>query len=309
MSNILLKKKDNLTEIFKNTFQLVLKEKSEENIEKYTQEIHLMKKISHPNIAMFLGASLSGLKESQMSLILFYEILQPSERVLLKRKGSTASPFQRLKYLHQLSLGLSYLEGMNIYHGDLKIENLLCKKKNILIWTLIFFLDDSKSDQLKISDWGFSRDLKNNNFGPIQGSFLYLSPELFKYWFSDEMKVEYHTSMDVYSFSILAYIILKGEMLTIRMSDKKFGESVMRGTWRPDLTLLSYPKSVLDLLEQSWDENPSKRPSFKSICDRIPLFYLDYLFSFNYQLSDEHSTQKKVSKGFFFSQNNFSLSF
>ena len=34
--------------------------------------------------------------------------------------------FQRLKYLHQVSLGLSYLAGMKIYHGDIKLGNLLC---------------------------------------------------------------------------------------------------------------------------------------------------------------------------------------
>eukprot|EP01091_Cochliopodium_minus_P017353 TRINITY_DN6778_c0_g1_i1.p2 TRINITY_DN6778_c0_g1~~TRINITY_DN6778_c0_g1_i1.p2 ORF type:complete len:103 (+),score=18.49 TRINITY_DN6778_c0_g1_i1:480-788(+) len=82
----------------------------------------------HPNIATFLGASFERPDELNEAIItIFYERLEPAEKYIYHKEGSKASPFQRLKFIHQISLGFSYLEGMKIYHGDIKVENLLCK--------------------------------------------------------------------------------------------------------------------------------------------------------------------------------------
>ena len=127
-----------------------------------------MKTVAHSNIATFYGASYHKPSPQHEALItIFYERLEPSEPIILIQKGAKATHFQRLKYLHQVSLGLSYLAGMKIYHGDIKLGNLLY---------------DRKGDKFKLCDWGFAKDLRSNSIGPAKGeknSFFFFSKKRF----------------------------------------------------------------------------------------------------------------------------------
>lgn len=236
--------------------------------EQYTNEIKLMKNISHGNIATFLGASyFKPTPQSDGVITIFYERLEPSEPIILTSKGAKASPLQRLKYVHQVAQGLSYLAGMHIYHGDIKLGNILY---------------DRKGDKFKLCDWGFAKDLKSNPVGPAKGTPLHVAPELWKVLLANRgtnATVEYNSAIDVYAFGILAYTMLTGIKLSPKMNIGQLATAVVEGKWRPDISQLKcFPAIVIQMLAACWNGEPKQRPSFKTIVDTFPQIYLYFMF-------------------------------
>eukprot|EP01091_Cochliopodium_minus_P008233 TRINITY_DN1827_c0_g1_i1.p1 TRINITY_DN1827_c0_g1~~TRINITY_DN1827_c0_g1_i1.p1 ORF type:complete len:472 (-),score=127.12 TRINITY_DN1827_c0_g1_i1:85-1500(-) len=228
-----------------------------------------MKTVAHQNIATFLGASYYKPSPQHEALItIFYERLEPSEPVILIQKGAKATHFQRLKYLHQVSLGLSYLAGMKIYHGDIKLGNLLY---------------DRKADKFKLCDWGFAKDLRSNSIGPAKGTPLHVAPELWKVLLANKgtnASVKYDSSIDVYAFGILGYTILTGIKLSPNMNVSQLATAVVNGSWRPNLEDLkdNYPRIVKEMLTACWHGEAKKRPSFQQIVEKYMQIYMDFMF-------------------------------
>ena len=82
----------------------------------------------------------------------------------------------------------------NIIHRDIKPENILFESK------------DPTNITVKITDFGFAKCYDPNNFSGLDevlGSPLYMAPEIVK-------KLKYDTKIDIWSFGIVAYIILSG---------------------------------------------------------------------------------------------------
>ena len=82
----------------------------------------------------------------------------------------------------------------NIVHRDIKPENILLESNEI------------GNLNVKITDFGFSKcydPVNFEGFDEVLGSPLYMAPEIIK-------KVKYDSKVDIWSFGILAYIILSG---------------------------------------------------------------------------------------------------
>ena len=147
--------------------------------------------------------------------------------------------------------GMEYIHSRNIILRDLKPHN----------------IGFDHQGKVRIFDFGLARELTPEgesdaaharcNTG-IAGTLRYISPE-------NALGHKCGLSCDVYSFAILFYEIIT---LQVPFSEIKlvahFKEKVIRGRHRPDLTYV--PSSLLqDLLNDSWDPNPTKRPSFSEI--------------------------------------------
>lgn len=66
---------------------------------------------------------------------------------VLEKTPEGLDPDKIKLYIYQILKGLAYLHSLNVIHRDVKPENLLVNEK----------------DQLKICDFGFARELKNQN--------------------------------------------------------------------------------------------------------------------------------------------------
>lgn len=104
--------------------KIPLNEKGKEDLKK---EIELHRKLTNNYISLSTGSFQDDNKDE---LYVFYNKYEDLFSFISK-----ATPLQRIKYVHQLLLGFSFLEGNKIFHGDIKIENLLY---------------DRNSDQVKI---------------------------------------------------------------------------------------------------------------------------------------------------------------
>nr|XP_040017878.1 receptor-interacting serine/threonine-protein kinase 3-like isoform X2 [Gasterosteus aculeatus aculeatus] len=191
------------------------------------------------------------------------EPMQEGLVMAFMERGSLQSLFDKLhdpllwplvcRLAHQVAVGMNFLHQQDLMHGDLKPCNVL--------------LDDHFN--AKLADFGLSRVSTScmstscmpteEKTGYLQGTYKYMPPEAFD--------SSYHPvrAFDIYSYGILLWSILSGKEPYPCNNPELVIESV-RGGQRPPT-----PKKIdkegwnelVNLMEQCWDNDPSKRPKFK----------------------------------------------
>lgn len=106
----------------------------------------------------------------------------------------------RARCLVEICCGMEYVHACGIIHRDLKAENILFNE------TL----------NAKICDFGIAQLQSAENLTKNIGSLFYMSPEMLS-------EKEYDKRTDVYSFGILAYFVLTGELPKIPLNKKVLG--------------------------------------------------------------------------------------
>lgn len=106
----------------------------------------------------------------------------------LRKDGRFANDVA-LFYACEIALSLQYLHRMNIVYRDLKPENLLIDKEG----------------HIKITDFGFAKQLANDRTYTLCGTPEYLAPEIIK-----GSKVGYGKSVDWWALGILIFEMLSG---------------------------------------------------------------------------------------------------
>lgn len=168
---------DNLTNELVAIKKITKSRISNNLIQRFIREIEILKTIQHPNVIQY--------KNSFVTDKYIYIITEYCDGGSLKElieKKLEEGDVQALVY--QLVKGLHYLDSINILHRDIKPDNLLLTKNNIL----------------KIIDFGFSYQNKIGDelYGTICGTPIYMSPELLS-------GKPYSKKSDIWSLGIISY--------------------------------------------------------------------------------------------------------
>ncbi|XP_063804181.1 receptor-interacting serine/threonine-protein kinase 2-like isoform X2 [Pseudophryne corroboree] len=186
----------------------------------------------------------------------------------------------RFQIIHQVALGMNYLHHAlepPIIHRDLKPSNVLL----------------NKSLDVQLTDFGLA---KNENSGSSSVSFAgtvsYMPPEALP---SDKSEYSYKPTkkFDVYSFAILAWSVLSGcepysdiakNMVQLLITQNPNN--------RPDIKLVEKWESnkmvreAKRLMQECWDGDPGKRPSFSAIINRTPEMQEAYKYEIHHDVED-----------------------
>ncbi|KAH9577114.1 hypothetical protein CY35_01G197400 [Sphagnum magellanicum] len=230
------------------------------NKEAAEKEAHLSSKLRHQNVVQFIGY---GVKQNQPVII--SELMRTDLRRYLdeKKKNAGEGPplplLVAMNILIQIAEAMNYLHENGVMHRDLKANNVLINVLEGPDGQL-----SSSSVQVKLTDFGESK-LKLHDSGyttPMVGATRWRAPEVFEV---EENREKYTKSADVYSFSMLCFEVLTGD---VPFKDKPLTtllQSIRDGV-RPQLPDVDYcPDYLSALIEKCWATNAVERPQFPVI--------------------------------------------
>lgn len=229
---------------------------NEDTVKAFRDELALLQKIRHPNVVQFLGA----VTQSTPMMIVTEYLPKGDLRAFLKSRGAL-KPTIAIKFALDIARGMNYLHENKpeaIIHLDLEPSNIL--------------RDDS--GHLKVADFGLSKLLKVaktvKQDRPVtcqDASCRYVAPEVV-------LNEEYDTKVDVFSFALILQEMIEG---CPPFSTKPENEvpKVYAAKQRPPFSAPQklYSHGIKELIEDCWNEKPSKRPTFRQIIDRLSVIY------------------------------------
>lgn len=210
-------------------------------MQKYIErEIKVMKKLKHKNILELYEVIY---KNNNIYLVLEY--CQYGDLSVFLKKNRLNEKEVKF-FLYQIVSGLKYLHSHNIFHRDLKPQNILV----------------DKDYNLKITDFTFAKENMENNLSQTMcGSPLYMAPEILNYQ-------EYNNKTDLWSIGIIMYEMLigyppyKAKNIANLVKNIKQREVIIP----KNINLTSVCKHLLfSLLEK----NPKKRLSWDDLFNHI----------------------------------------
>ncbi|XP_057792364.1 serine/threonine-protein kinase EDR1-like isoform X2 [Salvia miltiorrhiza] len=211
-----------------------------ENMEDFCNEISILSRLRHPNVILFLGASM---KPPQLSLITEYmEMGSLYYLIHLSGQKNKLSWRRRIKMLRDICRGLMCIHRMKIIHHDLKSANCLVSKH----WTV------------KICDFGLSRIMTD---APIKsssgGTPEWMAPEVIR-------NEPFTEKCDIFSLGVIIW-----ELYTLnRPWDGTPPERVVHAVANEGLRLEMPQGPVGRLIADCWAE-PHARPSCEEILARL----------------------------------------
>jgi len=125
---------------------------------------------------------------------------------IVKRKTFTEADAAEL--IRQLCEALAYLHERGIVHRDLKLENLLLKKKGSL--------------EIKLADFGLSKLYSGQALQTACGTPFYVAPDVL-------LGTGYGPAVDMWSVGVLLYVLLSGRLPFAADSDAELFRLIIAG--------------------------------------------------------------------------------
>eukprot|EP00249_Psilotum_nudum_P034464 c53552_g1_i1 orf=224-1552(+) len=223
-----------------------------EKLNAFRSELALLQKLRHPNVVQFLGA----VTQSTPMMIILEFLPKGDLFEYLTKKGG-------IGITNALEFALDIARGMNYLHEhkpDAIIHRGL-KPKNIL---------RDGSGHLKVADFGLSKAL-NFKFETVQEhgslpfkntSYRYMAPEVYKC-------MAYDRKVDIFSFGLILQEMIEGHPPFYYMEKEEAAKAYAYKNIRPPFKARLYPSKLKRLIEECWDQDPERRPSFTEIIERL----------------------------------------
>ncbi|KAI3782908.1 hypothetical protein L2E82_12966 [Cichorium intybus] len=216
----------------------------------FWREARILSNLHHPNVVAFYGVVPDGAGGTLATVTEF--MANGSLRNVLIKKDRSLDRRKKLIIAMDAAFGMEYLHSKNIVHFDLKCDNLLVNMR------------DPQRPVCKVGDFGLSR-IKRNTLvsGGVRGTLPWMAPELL-----NGSTTRVSEKVDVFSFGITMWEILTGEEPYANMHCGAIIGGIVKDTLRPIIPEKCDPEWK-KLMEQCWTVDPTFRPSFTEITNRL----------------------------------------
>ena len=236
----------------------------------HEDEISNLLSLSHPNILQYLCGFYDEEKK-EFSLVM--ELMNKDLWTYMKEN---CGPRRQILFsipvvvdlMLQMARGMEYLHSKNIYHGNLNPCNILLRARN------------SQEGYFQAKVVGFGLSSVNSGDSKTSPTSNPISEEINpSIWYAPEVLTEleeqtrnvstsckYSEKADAYSFGMICFELLTGK---VPFEDNHFqGDRTNQNIKAGERPLFPYhsPKYLVSLIKKCWQNDPSQRPSFSSIC-------------------------------------------
>uniref|UniRef100_A0A8C9XUN8 Guanylate cyclase n=1 Tax=Sander lucioperca TaxID=283035 RepID=A0A8C9XUN8_SANLU len=208
-----------------------------------------LRDMRHENLNLFLGMFF----DSGIFAIVTEHCSRGSLENLLSNEEVRLDWMFKSSLLMDLIRGMKYLHYRGVIHGRLKSRNCVVDGRFVL----------------KVTDYGFNEILIAQNIdteGEKPEDLLWTAPELLR---SSSLRRRGTFFGDVYSFSIIAQEVISRStpFCMLDMPPKEIISKVKEPPplCRPVVSVDEAPVEVIQIIKQSWSEDPEKRPTFEEI--------------------------------------------
>ncbi|OQS06075.1 serine/threonine protein kinase [Thraustotheca clavata] len=201
--------------------------------DEYMDELLVMSKLHHPHVVEFIGACMEA-----PNLCFVMELCRMSLFERLHRTNEQISLNELVAIATGVASAMQYLHAQTpvIIHRDLKSQNVLLDKKGIV----------------KLCDFGLVCTKETT-----AGTPAYMPPELLA-------GRPFSKAVDIYMYGVLLWEIFARDVPFRGYDVDDIQRKVLAGH-RPTIPTIDCPAKCQELIRQCWDQDPSGRPSFKSI--------------------------------------------
>uniref|UniRef100_A0A164XUE8 Protein kinase domain-containing protein n=1 Tax=Daucus carota subsp. sativus TaxID=79200 RepID=A0A164XUE8_DAUCS len=227
-------------------------QQKEKMITDFLREAEILSRLRHPNVVTFYGVVQDGSTGTLATVTEYMSDGSLGHALLLKDRLFDHQ--KKLRIAMSAAFGMEYLHSKDIVHFDLKCDNLLVD------------LNDPARPKCKVTDFGLSK-IKRKTFvsGGLNGTLPWMAPEL-----RTGKKVS--EKVDVFSFGIVLWEILTGEEPYKSIDNDTFYGGIFNNTLRPAIPSYCDPEWK-KLMEQCWDSDPTVRPTFTEIANRLRVMH------------------------------------
>ena len=222
------------------------------------KETQILSLCKHPFVLSLRGFSIQFKepKHQPISFVIITELCntQYDLQNFISRPSSLLNSTQITIFAMGIAAGIAYLHRIGIIHRDIKANNILLKK-----------IPDLPSKYVPvICDFGFARkiDISGNFYTKHIGTPQFMAPEVIH-------DNKYTELIDVYSYGIILYQLLTKKTPYseyLELDRESLFDDVKSGK-RPSIpeNCKNNNKTIVDLIEKCWNQDPSKRPTMESV--------------------------------------------
>uniref|UniRef100_A0A673IK14 Tyrosine-protein kinase n=1 Tax=Sinocyclocheilus rhinocerous TaxID=307959 RepID=A0A673IK14_9TELE len=214
------------------------------------REASVMQQLDNPYIVRMIGIC----EAESLMLVMELAELGPLHKFLQKNKHISVKNITEL--VHQVSMGMKYLEEHNFVHRDLAARNVLLVTQHYA----------------KISDFGLSKALtEEENYYKAKGHgkwpLKWYAPECMNY-------LKFSSKSDVWSFGVLMWEAFSlGQKPYKGMKGNEVIQMIESGERMS--APADCPPEMYDLMRKCWTYRPDERPGFSVVEPRLRHYYYD----------------------------------
>ncbi|VDD77295.1 unnamed protein product [Mesocestoides corti] len=253
--------KGNFGAVFQGRLQRVkvavkksLSDPSDDNL---LEEIKVMHKLYHPRLVRFLGFCCDA-PDGRLLIITEFMEKGALKDYLKTDEGKALEYPQLLRIVDQVVKAMSYLEGVQVVHRDLRAANVLV----------------AGDGTVKVADFGLTTiyDFTMNEDQETKFPVRWTAPEAMRGGYTPSIKA------DVWSFGVFVFEVLThGELPYSGSTIAEVKRLVNSGHTLPNPQQLNYAceSGVYDMMKLCWNLDPEQRPTFKKLSLMIQDFIID----------------------------------
>ncbi len=233
------------------------------SVSEVKKEADLLARLRHPNVVQFVGYVVKGSEHVIVSELMSMDLRRYLDENVHEDQSRPPLPLLlAVDIMLQVAEAMKYLHESMVMHRDLKANNVLIN---------IVETQDSRlssSLQVKITDFGLSKlNLNNSRFTTRQvGATPWRAPEVFE---DEENTEKYTNAADVYSFALVFFEVLTGEVPFANIPRSQVLLSIRREE-RPTLPSEEYcPAHLSAIIKTCWATRAEDRPKFSEICQKL----------------------------------------